>query len=494
MVTQFVFFTGIFSFLLTGYCQSIPPVTSSTHPLSGTYYFMGMTGLLGDGTTTVRYWDSQYWRRSPEALCPLLIGNLVWKYDYSPEHNSYVTESEFTGVNCSFYADYWEPIWTTPTTWNVTPHRLFGSTGFQTGQGQCLPTETLVGTNCVTFACPAGTSGPDAWNQCIYPDARMTKDKTAGRHRGCPDPMMGNPIHGGTGNKHEWEEDFLGGGARPLRVERSYNSQMEEDGGLGIGWRTGWSGQAITVLGSPATGAFADRPDGKRYLFRLVSGAWKPDADIVDRLERLTDTGGNTAGWRYTSAGGEIETYTATGALASFADGHGWTWSVATTGTITTVTDPAGRAMILGVDAAGNRTVTLPDSGIITYRKDANNNLVSVTYPDNSIKQYLYEDSRFPHALTGLIDENGDRYASWSYGADGRAIASWHGGALYADQTVLTYNSDGSTGVNDAIGSVRTYGFTPVLGVPRTTGSTQPAGSGCGAASSGVTYSLWVNQ
>lgn len=300
--------------------------------------------------------------------------------------------------------------------------------------------------------------------------------------------MMGNPIHGGTGNKHEWEEDFLGGGARPLRVERSYNSQMEEDGGLGIGWRTGWSGQAITVLGSPATGAFADRPDGKRYLFRLVSGAWKPDADIVDRLERLTDAGGNTAGWRYTSAGGEIETYTASGALTSFADGRGWTWSVATTGTTTTVTDPAGRAMMLGVDAAGNRTVTLPDGGIITYRKDANNNLVSVTYPDNSIKQYLYEDSRFPHALTGLIDENGDRYASWSYGADGRAIASWHGGALYADQTVLTYNSDGSTGVNDALGSVRTYGFTPVLGVPRTTGSTQPAGSGCGAASSGVSY------
>jgi len=60
--------------------------------------------------------------------------------------------------------------------------------------------------------------------------------------------------------------------------------------------------------------------------------------------------------------------------------------------------------------------------------------LVSVIFPDltlgdetdNPRKNSLYENQDFPHHLTGITDENGDRYAVWSYDSDGRAISSEH--------------------------------------------------------------------
>jgi YD repeat-containing protein len=49
---------------------------------------------------------------------------------------------------------------------------------------------------------------------------------------------------------------------------------------------------------------------------------------------------------------------------------------------------------------------------------------------DNPRKHYLFEDARFPNALTGIINENGVRYASWEYDAYGRAISSTHNGGI----------------------------------------------------------------
>ena len=66
----------------------------------------------------------------------------------------------------------------------------------------------------------------------------------------------------------------------------------------------------------------------------------------------------------------------------------------------------------------------MPDGGIYAYAYDANNNLISVTHPDGGVRQYVYGNASFPNALTGIIDENGKRYASWTYDAQGRAISS----------------------------------------------------------------------
>jgi hypothetical protein len=43
---------------------------------------------------------------------------------------------------------------------------------------------------------------------------------------------------------------------------------------------------------------------------------------------------------------------------------------------------------------------------------------------------YVYEDARFRHALTGIVDGNGERFATWSYDDELRVTTSEHGGGV----------------------------------------------------------------
>jgi len=96
--------------------------------------------------------------------------------------------------------------------------------------------------------------------------------------------------------------------------------------------------------------------------------------------------------------------------------------------------------------------------------------------------------------FTGLIDENTNRYATWSYDSTGHAISAEHAGST--EKSTLSYNLDSSgyptsTVVTDTgTGAIRTYNFSAILGVPKYTGQSQPAGSGCAAAASSLTYDV----
>jgi YD repeat-containing protein len=72
-------------------------------------------------------------------------------------------------------------------------------------------------------------------------------------------------------------------------------------------------------------------------------------------------------------------------------------------------------------------------------------------------------NASFPNTLTGIIDENGQRFATWAYDTQGRAVSSQHAGG--ADLTTLTYNIDGSTSVTDANGNMHSYSFTTQFGL-----------------------------
>lgn len=150
-------------------------------------------------------------------------------------------------------------------------------------------------------------------------------------------------------------------------------------------------------------------------------------------------------------------------------------------------------------------TMTDPSGNVYRYAYDLSGNLKTVTYPDdtpadltnNPKKTYIYGSDTGeltntatvsqPHALTGIIDENGVRFATYKYDANGKAISTEHAGSV--EKYSLSYAADGSyTDVTDPLNSVRRTHFTTILGVVKPTGSSQPAGSGCAAASSAVTY------
>jgi uncharacterized protein RhaS with RHS repeats len=63
-----------------------------------------------------------------------------------------------------------------------------------------------------------------------------------------------------------------------------------------------------------------------------------------------------------------------------------------------------------------------------------------------------------PIIFTGLIDESGNLFASWTYDSQGRATSSQHAGG--ADLTTVAYTNGGGATVTDARGNVHTYTLT----------------------------------
>ncbi len=346
----------------------------------------------------------------------------------------------------------------------------------------------------------------------LWSPSTSTNPKNLGQPAFCP---VGNPINQATGNKYQTESDYLGSGSFPLIWQRTYNGDTQvKAASLGANWR----GTYDRSISAQTTTATVYRPDGKSYKFQLSGSVWVGDADGVDRLQQIT------GGWTYTTADDAVETYDSTGKLLSIANRVGLkqtlTYSDGTTGsnggyvldasgnpTVATlpagrligVTDSVGRVLGFGYDASGHIVkVSEPLGGSYLYRYNTNNDLVSVSYPDVKIRSYLYNEPAYtsganlPHVLTGITDENSVRFATWNYDSKGRAISSEHAGSVdkYA---VTTFTADASgnpvsSTITDPLGTARTQNFTTILGVVKSTGVSQPGGSGCGAASSAMTY------
>jgi YD repeat-containing protein len=297
---------------------------------------------------------------------------------------------------------------------------------------------------------------------------------------------------------------------------------------FGEGWISSFNRSIRVSDGSEPKVIWNVRPDGKIFIYRYVSGTgWSGDSDTSEILIELKGSGGINTGWRVNTSDDEAELYDATGKLLSLTDRRGHTQTltysdgstgpnggfvldaqgnptttVLPAGLMLRVTDASGRALSFGYDANARIVLLLdPESQRITYEYDANNNLSKVNYPDGTSKQYLYGEAAYtsgaslPHALTGIIDENGARYASYWYDSQGRAIKEAHApdSGLGIDQYQLTYNVDGSgnpvsTAVTNPLNSVFTYNFQTILGVVKSTGVNQPGGAGCGPAANAMTY------
>lgn len=330
-------------------------------------------------------------------------------------------------------------------------------------------------------------------------------------------PASSKSISFNAGNEVIRETDYAGLGFRAPVFMRTYNSTIAASSdNQGLQWRNGLS-RSIKIINSAAV---AYRAGGKVFTFNVVGATWSTDADITDKLVELKDAGGLRTGWTYTAdATGEVETYDATGKLLSITDRAGFTQTLSYDGSnrIASISDALGRTLHFSYDASNRiASMTNPAGGAYTYAYsvDGSNNLVSVIYPDSMTKTYHYGGEatesanvsstpnagvNYANALTGIVDENNNRFATYRYDAAGRAydeeLAPDLG--LPANQKIehnnLVYNIDGSgnptsTVVTDAFGSARTYNFTAILGVVKSTGQSQPAGAGCAASAAALTY------
>ena len=305
-------------------------------------------------------------------------------------------------------------------------------------------------------------------------------------------PKEANPIDVGSGNKYQVEIDYQGLAPSPL-FARIYNSSaIDRSGMFGANpWRSTYDRAIKLYQKSGNLTAAVMRADGKIVYFNYAAGQFTADAGVADRLTFVNDSAGQPSGFSFLSADtSETETYDQNGRLTQITTHYGVVQNLSynTQGKLSSVTDTFGKTLNFTYDSL-NRVITATDpaGGVYHYAYGENNNLVSVAYPDAGVRQYLYENNAFPNALTGIIDENGKRFATWAYDDQGRAISSEHAGG--AGRTTFQYGTN-TVQINDALNAVRAYTFETALGVVRKTGQTQPAGSGCGAAAAAVTYDV----
>jgi RHS repeat-associated protein len=390
----------------------------------------------------------------------------------------------------------------------------------------------------VGFYCPAGYQRHKA-QYCWASDSLANVEKNQGT---CPSGTccIGNPINHAVGNKTQIEIDLPGNGPGSLSFRRYYNSAGGSKAAyLGAGWRhdfdryvlqlnVPWSLPLLNSFGSagyvdaplqndasplvgspiqPVQAMLVVRPQGKTFSFVLQNGVWSSDADVDGRLIELKDQANNRIGWQFTDpAGDEAELYDASGRLTSIVSRSGTTWTLTYStgstppsvalqpGLLIRAADNFGRELNFTYDSQNRlKSMTDPAGGLFQYSYDAWNNLTSATYPGTAVPSYLYGEPAYtsgatlPNALTGIVDENNQRFATWSYDTQGRAISSEHAGG--AEKVTLIYGA-GNTVVSDykdsagAVNASRTYFFQTVLGVQRNTSVSQSCSSGCGITAS----------
>jgi hypothetical protein len=308
----------------------------------------------------------------------------------------------------------------------------------------------------------------------------------------CP---CGDPISVGTGNLFEQVADYQTAGPNQLGFSRYYNSLGSSTtfaASLGTNWRSNYDRYLRIVS---ATSVTAERADGQQLTFTSSGGAWTNDSDVD---LKLTNSG---SAWTLTDTTDTVETYTASASgealLTTIAARNGYTQALNynASNQLVSVTDSYNRSLTLAYQNGLLQTVTTPDGLILTYGYSSSgvtpgvlDQLASVAYsttPQTS-QSYLYENSALRFALTGITDEDGNRYATWTYDSSGRGLTSQHAGG--ADLTTIVYNTDGSRMVTNALGQQLLYKFTTLQGVPKVTEIDRQATSTTSAATQTFTY------
>lgn len=238
----------------------------------------------------------------------------------------------------------------------------------------------------------------------------------------------------------------------------------------------------------------AYRENHNRYYFtsRDQGQSWVREPDV--RME-LTSLG--AAGWKLVLHNGEEEYYGSNGSLSSIVYPDGRSVSMQyEAGRLARVLDETGRSLEFSYVNGWLTSVTAPGGLRIVYGYGATGMLESVDYQvvggASATRQYLYEHSTRTYYLTGLVDERGQRVASWAYDSNGRAMRSVSGdlsssiNRYTVGYTLVSSNVDEAR-VTDPLGKARTYTFRKIHG-KRLISGVSAACSTCGGNAAGFTY------
>ncbi len=297
-----------------------------------------------------------------------------------------------------------------------------------------------------------------------------------------PDGVLsGNPILPATAEKYRSETDWADSGPAALSLERTYRSNWASyiarpAAGLGAAWTHNHGAQlTASPLLSPTTAAIT-MPDGSRRTFARPAGTsiWIAN----DNADSLEQGAGDT--WTYRRADDNTTwVFDSAGKLQAKSERNGWTtsYSYDGAGLLSAVTSPFGRTLSFAYNSAGQLdAVTTPDARVLRYQYDSAARLSSVAYPDGKTRTFLYENAGFAQALTGIVDENGSRWATFTYDATGRAISTELAGSVERYQ--VSYPYKGAAAVTNPLGTINRYEYGTTSGKLAVTWSQWPSGIG----------------
>ncbi len=346
----------------------------------------------------------------------------------------------------------------------------------------------------------------------------------------CPS-CTGNPILPATGLKLQKETDYVNG-ATGLGFTRTYRSDLgswssiatisfidrsQPNGTLANNCyqtyftdpNTSANASACVQHLSLASNAYQlTAEDGTWTQFSWSGSAVTQNADINDRVTQITVSGVNE--WQVHRGDDTIEIYNLAGSLLqrTLRGGKTFTFTYSTSSTSSTIaprpglllseSDAFGHTISWQYNAASQVSqMTDPAGGVYTYTYDTTGNLTGVTYPDTKTRGYSYNESAYtastnlPNALTGITDERGTRYATFSYDTHGRGVGTQHAGGVDSFSLSYASTSPGATAtVVDPLGTTRTYGFSSTVSASylRDNSQQQPNSSGSGTVTQGQLF------
>lgn len=380
-------------------------------------------------------------------------------------------------------------------------------------------------TRTFTVRCPGGNETiRAAKTRSIYcPDGYQSRGTPRGTAcvrplEDCDDCGLGNPITPGSGVKTQREVDYASPGL--LSFARTYHSfgfyepvtsaAAHTENRLGPAWRSSFDKRLIPIAGSSFVSAALSLPTGELQYF-------DPAGNVVLNYRGTSTKLVTTASGYFVNGPDGTESYGLDGRLKAITTANGelvtLTYSDGTSGSgggtyldmsgkptstplpagvLVRVTDSFGRALSFGYDPVLRIALVVdPSGGKTRYTYDSRENLQTVSYPDGAVRTLLYNEPAHVngwanafHALTGVQDELGKRFATYDYASDGRAIATQHAGGV--DFFGLTYGA-GATTATDPMGKARTLSFAVVDGLTRFTGISSEGGSGYGADTKATT-------
>lgn len=292
--------------------------------------------------------------------------------------------------------------------------------------------------------------------------------------------ILGNPILPATGEKIKIQSDYADSSPHGLDLTRYYRTKWGDttpSAGMGSNWNHRFGIQLIASSDGLSKTIQIGDGSQRRFTRPATTAPWVN----IGGIDTLTE---NASGTLYTSGqNDDIWQFTPAGKLVTMTQRNGLVYTLAynPSGQLATVTNQFGRSLSFSYNASGQlSSVSTPDGQQISYQYNSYSSIISAGYNQNgtlnSSIQYLYENAAFPKALTGIVDENNNRFATYVYDASGRAISSEHAGG--ADKYQVNYGSNSATAalntsatITDPLGTQRSYTYSNTAGTLAVTGA-----------------------